>query len=118
MQLKRPCTAPQTHTSRCTIRIGAQQSTQSLPARLATAVQQAATAVALTASLLTATPACAITTEQLLFLEAWRAVDRAYVDKTFNNNNWFKVWLETVCEMGFVCLHDHNMGNTHCSTGA
>jgi len=36
-------------------------------------------------------PAQAITTEQLLFLEAWRAVDRAYVDKTFNNQSWFKV---------------------------
>lgn len=64
-----------------------------LPARLAHAAHQAATAAALAATLLTATinPAAAITTEQLLYLEAWRAVDRAYVDKTFNNNNWFKV---------------------------
>ncbi|KAL0021799.1 hypothetical protein WJX77_001884 [Trebouxia sp. C0004] len=38
-----------------------------------------------------APPAQAITTEQLLFLEAWRAVDRAYVDKTFNNQSWFKL---------------------------
>lgn len=35
-------------------------------------------------------PAHAVTQEQLLFLEAWRAVDRAYVDKTFNGQNWFK----------------------------
>jgi hypothetical protein len=34
----------------------------------------------------------AVTNEQLLYLEAWRAVDRAYVDKSFNGNNWFKVW--------------------------
>jgi hypothetical protein len=33
----------------------------------------------------------AVTNEQLLFLEAWRAVDRAYVDKSFNGQNWFKV---------------------------
>ncbi len=36
-------------------------------------------------------PAGAITTEQLLFLEAWRAVDRAYVDKSFNGQSWFRV---------------------------
>jgi C-terminal peptidase prc len=33
----------------------------------------------------------AVTTEQLLFLEAWRAVDRAYVDKAFNGQSWFRV---------------------------
>ena len=36
------------------------------------------------------TPARAVTEEQLLFLEAWRAVDKAYVDKGFNGNNWLK----------------------------
>ncbi|XP_074566666.1 carboxyl-terminal-processing peptidase 2, chloroplastic [Curcuma longa] len=36
------------------------------------------------------TPASAITEENLLFLEAWRAVDRAYVDKTFNGQSWFR----------------------------
>jgi hypothetical protein len=36
-------------------------------------------------------PSQAVTNEQLLFLEAWRAVDRAYVDKTFNGQSWFKV---------------------------
>jgi carboxyl-terminal processing protease len=36
-------------------------------------------------------PAAAVTQEQLLFLEAWRAVDRAYFDKSFNGQNWFKV---------------------------
>ncbi|KAL3153523.1 hypothetical protein ABBQ38_011854 [Trebouxia sp. C0009 RCD-2024] len=36
-------------------------------------------------------PAHAITTEQLLFLEAWRAIDRAYVDKSFNNQSWFRL---------------------------
>ena len=39
-------------------------------------------------------PASAVTTEQLLFLEAWRAVDRAYVDKGFNGQAWFRVSLE------------------------
>eukprot|EP00775_Hariotina_reticulata_P007473 gene7473-7682_t len=33
----------------------------------------------------------AVTNEQLLFLEAWRAVDRAYVDKSFNGQSWFKL---------------------------
>lgn len=36
-------------------------------------------------------PSQAVTSEQLLFLEAWRAVDRAYVDKSFNGQSWFKV---------------------------
>ena len=41
--------------------------------------------------------ALSVTNEQLLFLEAWRAVDRAYVDKSFNGQSWFKVredWLK------------------------
>jgi hypothetical protein len=37
----------------------------------------------------------AITDNQLLFLEAWRAVDKAYVDKTFNGQTWFR-YRETV----------------------
>ncbi|KAL2621949.1 hypothetical protein R1flu_002154 [Riccia fluitans] len=32
----------------------------------------------------------ALTEENLLFLEAWRAVDRAYVDKSFNGQSWFR----------------------------
>ena len=38
----------------------------------------------------------AITANNLLFLEAWRAVDKAYVDKTFNGVSWFKYREETV----------------------
>jgi carboxyl-terminal processing protease len=38
----------------------------------------------------------AVTNEQLLYLEAWRAVDRAYVDKTFNGQSWFKVREDTL----------------------
>ncbi|KAK9905938.1 hypothetical protein WJX75_009244 [Coccomyxa subellipsoidea] len=38
-----------------------------------------------------ALPANAVTPEQLLFLEAWRAVDRAYVDKSFNGQSWFRL---------------------------
>lgn len=51
-------------------------------ARLALAAAAAAAALAPSAS--------AITENQLLFLEAWRAVDRAYVDKTFNGQSWFR----------------------------
>lgn len=41
-------------------------------------------------------PAEAITSNNLLFLEAWRAVDKAYVDKTFNGITWFKYREDTV----------------------
>lgn len=52
-------------------------------------------AAAAAAAVLALGPGCfpsqAVTSEQLLFLEAWRAVDRAYFDKSFNGQNWFKV---------------------------
>ncbi|KAJ8441671.1 hypothetical protein Cgig2_019058 [Carnegiea gigantea] len=35
-------------------------------------------------------PSWALTEENRLFLEAWRTIDRAYVDKTFNGQNWFR----------------------------
>lgn len=35
------------------------------------------------------TPSWALTEENLLFLEAWRTIDRAYYDKTFNGQSWF-----------------------------
>jgi len=35
-------------------------------------------------------------------MQAWRAVDRAYVDKTFNGQSWFKVKPPYVTT--FVCL--------------
>uniref|UniRef100_A0A0D9VML6 PDZ domain-containing protein n=1 Tax=Leersia perrieri TaxID=77586 RepID=A0A0D9VML6_9ORYZ len=38
----------------------------------------------------TAPSSSALTEENLLFLEAWRAVDRAYYDKSFNGQSWFK----------------------------
>lgn len=34
--------------------------------------------------------AWALTEENLLFLEAWRTIDRAYIDKTFNGQRWFR----------------------------
>lgn len=36
-------------------------------------------------------PASAITDEQQLLSEAWRIVNRAYVDETFNNQNWWLI---------------------------
>lgn len=36
-------------------------------------------------------PGVCVTNEQLVFLEAWKAVDRAYIDKTFNGSTWFRV---------------------------
>ncbi|XP_077250872.1 peptidase S41 family protein [Tasmannia lanceolata] len=35
-------------------------------------------------------PSWALTDENLLFLEAWRTIDRAYFDKTFNGQSWFR----------------------------
>ncbi|CAN6443136.1 unnamed protein product [Victoria cruziana] len=35
-------------------------------------------------------PSYALTEENLLFLEAWRTIDRAYYDKTFNGTGWFR----------------------------
>ena len=72
--------------------------TPSLPQRLvagALALALSAGAVSSLAAsssfLLFPQPAHAVTAEQLLFLEAWRAVDRAYVDKTFNGQSWFRL---------------------------
>ncbi|GJZ39258.1 carboxyl-terminal-processing peptidase 2, chloroplastic [Tanacetum coccineum] len=38
----------------------------------------------------TKSPSWALTEENLLFLEAWRTIDRAYVDKGFNGQSWFR----------------------------
>ncbi|XP_068666199.1 carboxyl-terminal-processing peptidase 2, chloroplastic isoform X2 [Aristolochia californica] len=35
-------------------------------------------------------PTWALSEENLLFLEAWRTIDRAYYDKTFNGQSWFR----------------------------
>ncbi|KAH9681515.1 Carboxyl-terminal-processing peptidase 2 [Citrus sinensis] len=39
---------------------------------------------------LSETPSLALSEENRLFLEAWRTIDRAYVDKTFNGQSWFR----------------------------
>ena len=65
-------------------------------ARRGAAAAAAAAAVAACAGGFAAPPADAITANNLLFLEAWRAVDKAYVDKTFNGVSWFKYREETV----------------------
>jgi carboxyl-terminal processing protease len=36
-----------------------------------------------------ATPAVALTSEQQLVVQAWRTIDRAYYDDTFNHQNWW-----------------------------
>ncbi|EPS59386.1 hypothetical protein M569_15424, partial [Genlisea aurea] len=38
----------------------------------------------------TQVPSWALSEENLLFLEAWRTIDRAYIDKTFNGQSWFR----------------------------
>jgi carboxyl-terminal processing protease len=44
----------------------------------------------------TITPANAFTEEQRLIGEVWRIVDRAYVDDTFNHQNWWQVRQRTL----------------------
>lgn len=61
---------------------------QNLGQRAAAVLLAAALALPLATA---APPAAAVTEQQLLFLEAWRAVDRAYVDKSFNGQSWFRV---------------------------
>lgn len=58
---------------------------------LATALLLSGVPTLASAVLLRPPPAEAVSAEQLLFLEAWRAVDRAYVDKSFNGQAWFRV---------------------------
>eukprot|EP00639_Heterosigma_akashiwo_P035557 CAMPEP_0194725676 /NCGR_PEP_ID=MMETSP0296-20130528/28337_1 /TAXON_ID=39354 /ORGANISM="Heterosigma akashiwo, Strain CCMP2393" /LENGTH=197 /DNA_ID=CAMNT_0039630287 /DNA_START=29 /DNA_END=618 /DNA_ORIENTATION=- len=41
-------------------------------------------------------PAAALTEEQRLVADAWRTVNRAYVDPTFNGNDWQAVRLSTL----------------------
>ncbi|XP_057959628.1 carboxyl-terminal-processing peptidase 2, chloroplastic isoform X2 [Malania oleifera] len=36
------------------------------------------------------TTSWALSEENIIFLEAWRTIDRAYVDKTFNGQSWFQ----------------------------
>ncbi|CAN6551928.1 unnamed protein product [Malus baccata var. baccata] len=36
------------------------------------------------------TPSWALTEENRIFLEAWKMIDRAYVDKSFNGQSWFR----------------------------
>jgi carboxyl-terminal processing protease len=40
--------------------------------------------------------AVALTEPQKLVAEAWRVVDQSYVDRTFNNHDWFKVRMKAV----------------------
>uniref|UniRef100_A0A0D3FC09 Tail specific protease domain-containing protein n=1 Tax=Oryza barthii TaxID=65489 RepID=A0A0D3FC09_9ORYZ len=46
--------------------------------------------MSVSAATYTAPSSSALTEENLLFLEAWRAVDRAYYDKSFNGQSWFR----------------------------
>jgi carboxyl-terminal processing protease len=41
-------------------------------------------------------PALALSSEQQLVLQAWRTVNQAYYDSTYNNQNWWKVRDETI----------------------
>jgi carboxyl-terminal processing protease len=41
-------------------------------------------------------PALALSSEQQLVLQAWRTVNQAYYDDTYNHQNWWKVRDETI----------------------
>ncbi len=70
------------------------------------AVAALAAGVLATSTLLPSLPANAVTNEQLLYLEAWRAVDRAYVDKKFNGQNWFKIREDAVKTLKLTSRED------------
>ncbi|GBG70046.1 hypothetical protein CBR_g4874 [Chara braunii] len=42
------------------------------------------------ATVLPPLPSVALTEENLVFLEAWRTLDRAFIDKSFNGQSWFR----------------------------
>jgi len=60
---------------------------------LATAMASAVMALGVGAH---AGPAAALTEENLIYLEAWRAVYQAYVDGNYNGQNWFKLKEQTL----------------------
>jgi carboxyl-terminal processing protease len=70
------------------------------------AVAALAAGVLATSTVFPNLPANAVTNEQLLYLEAWRAVDRAYVDKKFNGQNWFKVREDAVKNLKLTSRED------------
>jgi carboxyl-terminal processing protease len=70
------------------------------------AVAALAAGVLATSTLLPNLPANAVTQEQLIYLEAWRAVDRAYVDKKFNGQNWFKIREDAVKNLKLTSRED------------
>jgi C-terminal processing protease CtpA/Prc len=78
-----------------------------LPPQVGSRLAAAASAALLVLGGAPPLPSQAVTAEQLLFLEAWRAVDRAYVDKSFNGQSWFKVRVElcTCCLVAAAALH-------------
>lgn len=66
----------------------------------------------------------ALTEENLLFLEAWRTVDRAYVDKSFNGQSWFRYrenalrnepmnTREETCSVMLVLFLNHSKLSSH-----
>ncbi|KAK6645836.1 hypothetical protein PHAVU_L001972 [Phaseolus vulgaris] len=46
--------------------------------------------LAMSVSLASSEPSWGLSEENLLFLEAWRTIDRAYIDKSFNGQSWFR----------------------------
>ncbi|QDZ20706.1 C-terminal processing protease [Chloropicon primus] len=64
--------------------------------------------VAAAAGLVAAVPlyANAVTEENLLYLEAWRAVYQAYYDGTYNSQNWFKLKEKTLKEYSMTTRKD------------
>lgn len=80
-----PRTSPSRHQKKCP------SSLEAFPLHLA-----AAFAAVLATTSLPTLPAHALTEPQKLVAEAWRIVDQSYVDRTFNNHDWFKVRMKAV----------------------
>mmetsp|Transcript_13958 Transcript_13958/g.20280 ORF Transcript_13958/g.20280 Transcript_13958/m.20280 type:complete len:429 (+) Transcript_13958:132-1418(+) len=55
-----------------------------------------AASVVIWSGAVTNTTSFALTDEQKLIAEAWRVVDQGYIDRTFNNQDWFKIRMKAV----------------------
>lgn len=56
--------------------------------------------------LLAPTPTHALSDAQKLVAEAWRVVDQSYVDRTFNNHDWFAVRMKAVKKQTYASIPD------------
>lgn len=64
--------------------------------RLSKTASQAVAALSSLLVILHPAPSLALSEAQKLVAEAWRVVDQSYVDRTFNNHDWFRIRMKAV----------------------